>query len=135
MIEFGQPLVGRIENIGLPIIAHMAYRRVSEKRLFQACVFSLLLRFHAVDDEKDSDWPLLLLRVLLFVVIMMILADPYWSDEKGMFLQIPTGRNEFTWLIVQSVCLAGEDGTRYKMNCLINGKMMVRRSWDDRLWS
>ena len=84
MIEFGQPLalLGGLA-VSLPILAHMAFRRVSEKRLFPSLRFLTPTSIPRSGKKRPSDWPLLLLRVLLFLVIVMILADPcllYTSD-------------------------------------------------------
>ncbi len=120
MIEFGQPLalLGGLA-VGLPIIAHMAYRRVSEKRLFPSLRFLTPTSIPRSGKKRPSDWPLLLLRVLLFVVIMMILADPYWSDEKG---DVPanSNREKRIHLVDCSISMSGWGGWNQVQDELLN---------------
>ena len=110
MIEFGQPLalLGGLA-VSLPILAHMAFRRVSEKRLFPSLRFLTPTSIPRSGKKRPSDWPLLLLRVLLFLVIVMILADPYWSDEKGGGLS-NTNREKRIHLIDCSMSISGWGG-------------------------
>jgi len=120
MIEFGQPLalLGGLA-VGLPIIAHLAYRRVSEKRLFPSLRFLTPTSIPRSGKKRPSDWPLLLLRVLLFVVIMMILADPYWSDEKG---DVPanSNREKRIHLVDCSISMSGWGGWNQVQDELLN---------------
>lgn len=90
MIEFGQPAaLWSALAIGLPVLAHMAYRRVTEKYFFPSLRFIRPSQIPRTGKRTPSDIPLLLLRILLFIILSMLLADPYWksdlvnnSDEK-----------------------------------------------------
>ena len=87
MIEFGQPAaLWTALSIGLPILAHMAYRRVSEKFYFPSLRFIRPSQIPRTGKRTPSDIPLLLLRILLFIVLTALLADPYWKSEVNSVL-------------------------------------------------
>ena len=80
MIEFGQPAaLWTGLAIGLPILAHMAYRRITQKHAFPSLRFITPSQIPRTGRKTPTDLPLLLLRILLFITIVLLLADPYWS--------------------------------------------------------
>ena len=82
MIEFGQPAAFWTGiAIGLPILAHMAYRRITELHAFPSLRFITPSQIPRTGRKTPTDLPLLLLRILLFLAIMLLLADPYWSTS------------------------------------------------------
>src|SRR5210317_394761 len=83
MIEFGQPAALCTGlAIGLPILAHMAYRRITERHAFPSLRFITASQIPRTGRKTPTDLALLLLRILLFLAIMLLLADPYWSGAK-----------------------------------------------------
>ncbi len=83
MIEFGQPAaLWTGLSIGLPILAHMAYRRITERHAFPSLRFITASQIPRTGRKTPTDLALLLLRILLFLAIMLLLADPYWSGTK-----------------------------------------------------
>ena len=83
MIEFGQPAaLWTGLAIGLPILAHMAYRRITERHAFPSLRFITASQIPRTGRKTPTDLALLLLRILLFLAIMLLLADPYWSGSK-----------------------------------------------------
>jgi hypothetical protein len=81
MIEFGQPAaLWTSLAIGLPILAHMAYRRVTEKFYFPSLRFIRPSQIPRTGKRTPSDIPLLLLRILFFLFLTALLADPYWKS-------------------------------------------------------
>jgi hypothetical protein len=83
MIEFGQPAaLWTGLAIGLPILAHMAYRRITERHAFPSLRFITASQIPRTGRKTPTDLALLLLRILLFLAIMLLLADPYWSGTK-----------------------------------------------------
>lgn len=84
MIEFGQPAAlwtGLF--IGLPILAHMAYRRITERHPFPSLRFITISQIPRTGRKTPTDIPLLLLRMILFLAIMLLLADPYWKTSDA----------------------------------------------------
>jgi len=83
MLEFGQPLAlfGVLATV-LPILAHLAYRRISQKKLFSSLRFLSPSTIPRSGKRRPSDWPLLLIRILLILAITAFLADPYWRDAE-----------------------------------------------------
>ena len=78
MIEFAQPAaLWTALSIGLPILAHMAYRRVTEKFYFPSLRFIRPSQIPRAGKRTPSDILLLILRMLLFLVLAALLADPY----------------------------------------------------------
>ena len=70
MIEFAQPIaLWSALSIGLPIIAHMAFRRVTEKYFFPSLRFIKPSQIPRTGKRTPSDIFLLLLRILLFLTI------------------------------------------------------------------
>ena len=67
--------------IGLPILAHMAYQRITQKHAFPSLRFITPSQIPRTGRKTPTDLPLLLLRILLFITIMLLLADPYWSSS------------------------------------------------------
>ena len=109
MIEFGQPAaLWTALSIGLPILAHMAYRRVSEKFYFPSLRFIRPSQIPRTGKRTPSDIPLLLLRILLFIVLTALLADPYWKSELN---SVPSETQEETILAIDlSPSMAGWNG-------------------------
>jgi len=84
MIEFGQPLaLWAGLSLGLPILAHMAYRQITDRKLFPTLRFLSRSSIPRSGRKKPSDWLLLVLRCLLFVMIVLLLADPYIPAETA----------------------------------------------------
>lgn len=109
MIEFGQPAaLWTALSIGLPILAHMAYRRVSEKFYFPSLRFIRPSQIPRTGKRTPSDIPLLLLRILLFIALAVLLADPYWNSEVN---SIPSEtKKETIFAIDLSPSMAGWNG-------------------------
>ena len=109
MIEFGQPAaLWTALSIGLPILAHMAYRRVSEKFYFPSLRFIRPSQIPRTGKRTPSDIPLLLLRILLFIALAVLLADPYWKSEVN---SIPSETKEETIFAIDlSPSMAGWNG-------------------------
>ena len=83
MIEFGQPAaLWTGLAIGLPILAHMAYRRITERHAFPSLRFIKPSQIPRTGRKTPADLLLLLLRMLIFLVVMILLADPYWSGPE-----------------------------------------------------
>ena len=83
MIEFGQPAaLWTGLAIGLPIFAHMAYQTVTKKHAFPSLRFIQPSSIPRTGRKTPSDLLLLLLRILLFLFITLLLADPYWQDPR-----------------------------------------------------
>ena len=107
MIEFGQPAaLWTGLAIGLPILAHMAYRRITQKHAFPSLRFITPSQIPRTGRKTPTDLPLLLLRILLFITIMLLLADPYWSssakpenssNEKEMIIAIDISPSMGGW--------------------------------------
>ncbi|MDG1325768.1 MAG: BatA domain-containing protein [Opitutales bacterium] len=88
MIEFAQPAaLWSALAIGLPVIAHMAYRRVTEKFYFSSLRFIRPSQIPRTGKRTPSDIPLLLLRILLFIILTLLLADPYWKSPSTPSLE------------------------------------------------
>ena len=67
MIEFGQPAAFWTGlAIGLPILAHMAYRRITELHAFPSLRFITPSQIPRTGRKTPTDLPLLFLRILLF---------------------------------------------------------------------
>ena len=99
MIEFAQPLAlwtGLL--IGVPILAHLAFRRIAHKIPFSSLRFLRTSTIPRSGRKKPSDLMLLLLRVLFFVCLTLILADPYWQEPNPLNLN-PQGESEYLFLI------------------------------------
>ena len=80
MIEFGQPAAFWTGlAVGLPILAHMAYRRITDRHKFPSLRFITPSQIPRTGRKTPTDRALLCLRILLFLAIMFLLADPYWS--------------------------------------------------------
>lgn len=109
MIEFAQPAaLWTALSIGLPILAHMAYRRVSEKFYFPSLRFIRPSQIPRTGKRTPSDIPLLLLRILLFIALAFLLADPYWNSEVN---SIPSETKEETIFAIDlSPSMAGWNG-------------------------
>ncbi len=82
MIEFAQPAaLWTALAIGLPVLAHMAYRRVTKKFYFPSIRFIRPSQIPRTGKRRPSDIPLLLIRIILFLITATLLADPYWKSE------------------------------------------------------
>ena len=83
MIEFAQPAaLWTALAVGLPVFAHMAYRRVTEKFYFPSLRFIRPSQIPRTGKRTPSDIPLLLLRILLFLILAALLGDPYWKSAS-----------------------------------------------------
>ena len=83
MIEFAHPgALWTALAIGLPILAHMAYRRVSQKHAFPSLRFIRPSQIPRTGRKTPTDFPLLLLRILLFLILAFLLADPHWKTDS-----------------------------------------------------
>ena len=84
MIEFAQPgALWTALAIGFPILAHMAYRRVSQKHAFPSLRFIRPSQIPRTGRKTPTDFPLLLLRILFFLILAFLLADPYWKTDSS----------------------------------------------------
>ena len=109
MIEFAQPAaLWTSLAIGLPLLAHMAYRRVTEKFYFPSLRFIRPSQIPRMGKRRPSDIPLLLLRILLFLVISFLLADPSWKSETLPIVE--NQRDEVFLAIDLSPSMAGWNG-------------------------
>ena len=92
MIEFGQPAaLWTGLAVGLPILAHMAYRRITERHAFPSLRFITPSQIPRTGRKTPTDLPLLLLRILLFLAIMflsVIVECIYTFFYKGISLII-----------------------------------------------
>ncbi len=83
MIEFGQPLaLWTALALGLPILAHMAYRQITDKKRFPTLRFLRVSSIPRTGRRRPSDWVLLLVRCALFSLIALLLADPYFKSAS-----------------------------------------------------
>ena len=93
MIEFAQPAaLWTTLAVGLPILAHMAYRQVTRKHPFPSLRFIRPSRIPRTGRKKPSDLLLLLLRILLFLALSALLADPYWMPESTPDTKAESGK-------------------------------------------
>ena len=84
MIEFGYPTaLWTGLAVGLPIFAHLAYQKISEKFSFSTLRFIDSSSLPRTGRRQPSDWLLLLLRIILFLLITFLLADPYWRSPQS----------------------------------------------------
>lgn len=124
MIEFAQPAaLWTSLAIGLPLLAHMAYRRVTEKFYFPSLRFIRPSQIPRTGKRRPSDIPLLLLRILLFLTIAALLADPYWKSETTPMSE--DQREEVFLAIDLSPSMAGWDGleeAKEKALAIVNQK-------------
>ncbi len=124
MIEFAQPAaLWTSLAIGLPLLAHMAYRRVTEKFYFPSLRFIRPSQIPRTGKRRPSDIPLLLLRILLFLMIAALLADPYWKSETTSVSE--EQREEVFLAIDLSPSMAGWDGleeAKEKALAIVNQK-------------
>ena len=98
MIEFAQPAaLWTALAIGLPVVAHMAYRRVTEKFYFSSLRFIRPSQIPRTGKRTPSDIPLLLVRILLFIILSLLLADPYWKSPSTPSLE---GQNKETLIAI-----------------------------------
>lgn len=113
MIEFGQPAaLWTSLAVGLPILAHMAYRRITDRHEFTSIRFITASQIPRTGRRTPTDILLLLLRVLLFLSIMLLLADPYWSspslpdenvDDKEVLIAIDISPSMGGWNAMREV--------------------------------
>jgi len=83
MIEFGQPLaLWTALALGLPILAHMAYRQITDKKRFPTLRFLRVSSIPRTGRRRPSDWVLLLVRCTLFSLITLLLSDPYFKSAS-----------------------------------------------------
>ena len=107
MIEFGQPIaLWSGLAIGLPIFAHLAYQKISEKFSFSTLRFLETSTLPRTGRRQPSDWLLLLLRILLFLMITLLLSDPYWRTPPPD-IPVPQGGDERWLLFDTSPSMAG----------------------------
>ena len=124
MIEFAQPAaLWTSLAIALPLLAHMAYRRVTERFYFPSLRFIRPSQIPRTGKRRPSDIPLLLLRILLFLIIAALLADPYWKSEKKPISE--DQREEIFLAIDLSPSMAGWGGlveAKEKALAIVNQK-------------
>ena len=107
MIEFAQPLaLWTGLTLTLPIFAHLAYQKIREKFGFSTLRFLEVSTVPRSGKRQPSDWLLLLLRMLLFLLISMLLADPYWRDLQADPI-LPSTRVEKVFLVDTSPSMGG----------------------------
>ena len=83
MIEFGQTLaLWTALALGLPILAHMAYRQITDKKRFPTLRFLRVSSIPRTGRRRPSDWVLLLVRCTLFSLITLLLSDPYFKSAS-----------------------------------------------------
>jgi hypothetical protein len=106
MIEFGQPLAfWSAIALGLPILAHMAYRQITDKKRFSTLRFLRVSSIPRTGRRRPSDWVLLLVRCALFCLIVLLLADPYFksasmvapSNEKSCLIVLDRSPSMSGW--------------------------------------
>jgi len=109
MIEFGQPAaLWTGLAVGLPILAHMAYQTVTQKHAFPSLRFIQPSSIPRTGRKTPSDLLLLLLRILLFLFITLLLADPYWQEPGST---IPSNQEKQTVIAIDvSPSMAGWNG-------------------------
>ena len=111
MLEFGQPAaLWTGLAIGLPILAHMAYRRITEKHAFSSIRFITPSQIPRTGRRTPTDLLLLLLRILLFVAVTMLLADPFLSSPEDP--KVTTNAQETLLAVDLSPSMAGWNGLR-----------------------
>ena len=107
MMEFGQPLaLWTGLAIALPIIAHLAYQRIAHKVSFSSLRFLRSSSIPRTGRRKPSDWLLLILRILLFVLLTLLLADPYWQ-EPDLENPLSSGSSQSIFVIDCSPSMSG----------------------------
>jgi hypothetical protein len=107
MIEFAQPFaLWSGLAIALPILAHLAYRRIANKLLFPSLRFMRSSSIPRSGRRKPSDLWILLLRILIFVLITLLLADPYWREKEFVSPQSP-GISEHIFLLDSTPSMQG----------------------------
>lgn len=110
MIEFAQPAaLWTALAVGLPILAHMAYRRVTQKYLFPSLRFIQPSKIPRTGRKKPTDLLLLLLRMILFLLFAVLLADPYWTVESSPEARVGEGK-ETVFAIDLSPSMGGWNG-------------------------
>ncbi len=83
MIEFGQPLaLWTGLAVAMPILAHLAYRRIAQKLPFSSLRFLRSSTIPRSGRRKPSDWTMLWLRIIIFLLLALLLADPYWQEKE-----------------------------------------------------
>ena len=109
MIEFGQPAaLWTGLAVGLPILAHMAYQTVTRKHAFPSLRFIQPSSIPRTGRKTPSDLLLLLLRILLFLLITLLLADPYWQEPGST---MPSKQENQTVIAIDvSPSMAGWNG-------------------------
>ena len=116
MIEFAQPAaLWTALAVGLPILAHMAYRQVTRKHPFPSLRFIRPSRIPRTGRKKPSDLLLLFLRVLLFLALSALLADPYWMPESSPDTKDNSGKETLLAIDV-SPSMAGWGGLEEARN-------------------
>ena len=88
MIEFGQPLaLWAGLSLGLPILAHMAYRQITDRKLFPTgCCFlsrSSIPRSGRKKAQRLVAAGCFALSQILFLLIALLLADPYMTPRRA----------------------------------------------------
>ncbi len=83
MLTFVQPMaLWAFAALALPVIAHMAYRQVTNRYLFPSLRFIKPARIPRTGRKTPTDWLLLLARIMLFAVLACLFADPYWKEPS-----------------------------------------------------
>lgn len=79
MLTFAQPWAFlALAAVALPVLAHMAFRRTTKRQKFPSLRFIRPSRIPRTGRKTPADLLLLLLRILLFVLLACLLADPRW---------------------------------------------------------
>jgi len=123
MIEFGHPAaLWTGLAIGFPILAHMAYRRITERYSFSSIRFIVPSQIPRSGRRTPTDKLLLLLRILLFAAITILLADPFWINPTKP--NEPQESPEVVLAIDLSPSMGGWDG-------LVEAKEIASRILDE----
>ena len=110
MIEFAQPFaLWTGLSICLPILAHLAYRQVVEKLPFSSLRFLRSSSIPRSGRRKPSDLLLLILRIILFILITLLLADPYWRERDSVAPNLSETK-ELVFLLDASSSMSGWGG-------------------------
>ncbi len=110
MIEFAQPFaLWTGLSICLPILAHLAYRQVVEKLPFSSLRFLRSSSIPRSGRRKPSDLLLLILRIILFILITLLLADPYWRERDSAAPNLSETK-ELVFLLDASSSMSGWGG-------------------------
>ncbi|MFP6854816.1 MAG: vWA domain-containing protein, partial [Opitutales bacterium] len=86
MLTFAQPWAFlALAAVALPILAHMAFRRTTKRHKFPSLRFIRASRIPRTGRKTPVDLLLLFLRILFFILLACLLADPrlVMPEESG----------------------------------------------------